>query len=326
MWFVCADVFVHVNMYICFCCDTHTNTIVIRIYKGLAGIAVMLLSMVLNMRFSKIFFRLRQATAMYTDDRVKTISEVLRSMLSVKAFAWETPFSKSVVQSRASEAHHIRLAQLMSAVNNALYTSAPMLATFCTFTVYWDLQKELTLGTVLTIMALYQVLRTSIGKKFTRFIENAPEAHAALGRLQTFLCLDEHSNGAGFRDLTQEDSHIKTHGAHTSDHTHGDSHRKTQDTHTSDHTDKKTVLSMQSATFEWTTVRQRQSMAIEHTNTQKSNRKSRTSAIQAQDEHTHKHSASSVDVNRIQGRTIALQDITLDLAEGELLVIAGEVR
>ena len=60
-----------------------------------------------------------------------------------------------------------------------------------TFLVCWYTGKELKLSTVLQTVALLQVLRTSVGKKFVRFMEAFPEAHSAVQRLQEFLLLPE---------------------------------------------------------------------------------------------------------------------------------------
>eukprot|EP00038_Savillea_parva_P031360 m.85584 g.85584 ORF g.85584 m.85584 type:complete len:1326 (-) comp9635_c0_seq3:82-4059(-) len=161
---------------------------------GFAGIGVMLATMCLNMRFSKGIFRFRKIVTDCTSSRTNVITEVLSSMLSVKAFGWERPFTEKVHAERRREAQNIRIIQLMKSVNATLFSVAPMLASFTTFAVYWRLGNRLSLGRVLTVLALYQVLRTVIGGKFVRFVENYPEAHAAMFRFQDFLRLPEFSH------------------------------------------------------------------------------------------------------------------------------------
>jgi ABC-type bacteriocin/lantibiotic exporter with double-glycine peptidase domain len=151
----------------------------------------MLVSMMIAIKFGKAFFRLRKKTAVVTDSRIKTITEVLTGMLSVKAFCWEEPFIEKITATRKAEAGHIRQSQTMSGINLSLSQAAPALSTMVTFLVSWQVGNALVLSQVLTVMALLQVLRTSIGKKFVRFMEAFPEAHAAVLRMQAFLLLPE---------------------------------------------------------------------------------------------------------------------------------------
>lgn len=129
--------------------------------------------------------------AVLTDFRIKTITEVLSGMLSVKAFCWEQPFITKISGARKDEAKNIRKSQAMSGVNLTLQVAAPALSSMVTFLVCWHSGKELKLSTVLQTVALLQVLRTSVGKKFVRFMEAFPEAHSAVHRLQEFLLLPE---------------------------------------------------------------------------------------------------------------------------------------
>ena len=158
---------------------------------GLSGIGVMMLSMVVAISFGKSFYNLREKTAVLTDFRIKTITEVLSGMLSVKAFCWEQPFISKISGARKDEAKNIRKSQFMSGVNLTLQVAAPALSSMVTFLVCWSSGKELKLSTVLQTVALLQVLRTSVGKKFVRFMEAFPEAHSAVQRLQEFLLLPE---------------------------------------------------------------------------------------------------------------------------------------
>jgi hypothetical protein len=77
----------------------------------------MLASMLLNMRFSKEIFHFRQQVSDCTSSRTNIITEVLRSMLSVKAFGWESPFTRKVHAERGREAWKIRVVQAMKAVS-----------------------------------------------------------------------------------------------------------------------------------------------------------------------------------------------------------------
>ena len=52
------------------------------------------------MLLGKIFSRLRLQTAEKTDDRIRTMNEILSGMNVIKMYTWEKPFAKLVEMSR----------------------------------------------------------------------------------------------------------------------------------------------------------------------------------------------------------------------------------
>lgn len=157
----------------------------------LAGTVVTLLVVLIQLRFSKVLFAVRQRTAKATDARVRAITEIFAGMMTVKAFNWETPFIDSVKQLRASEATHILLGQRIKGINLAIFFAAPALTSMITFIVFWALDNRMEIGTIYSVMALLNALRLAIGKKFTRAMETAPEALVAIERIQSFLNVRE---------------------------------------------------------------------------------------------------------------------------------------
>ena len=101
---------------------------------GLAGIAVIMCSMGISMAFSKQIFRLRELITGFTSSRTNVITEVLRSMLSVKAFGWERPFTDKVRAPRARDpSFSLRLAADPVVPSCPLHIRAPVyLQCLCT--------------------------------------------------------------------------------------------------------------------------------------------------------------------------------------------------
>jgi hypothetical protein len=60
---------------------------------AVAGVGTTMLLIPIQVRLGRHFARNRSNTARHTDERVKVMGDVLSSMASVKAFAWEGPFS-----------------------------------------------------------------------------------------------------------------------------------------------------------------------------------------------------------------------------------------
>lgn len=78
----------------------------------LAGCTVTLVVVLTQVKFSGILHRVRQRTAKATDLRVRSISEILSGVMTVKSFNWEKPFVKTVAELRAAEATHILCGQV----------------------------------------------------------------------------------------------------------------------------------------------------------------------------------------------------------------------
>ena len=75
----------------------------------------------LQMCFAKRFSVLRERTANFTDRRVKLTGELVNGIGTVKTFGWEQPYIERVGHIRTSERHSILRAQIMRAVNLAIY-------------------------------------------------------------------------------------------------------------------------------------------------------------------------------------------------------------
>jgi len=48
----------------------------------------------------KVFSKLRGATAIKTDSRIRVMNEIVNAMRVIKMYAWEIPFSELVKQAR----------------------------------------------------------------------------------------------------------------------------------------------------------------------------------------------------------------------------------
>ena len=75
-------------------------TVVILCYfvgpSCLAGFAFLILFIALQGLFSRVFSKLRLETAKKTDERIRTMNEVLSGMRAIKMYTWEKPFAKLV--------------------------------------------------------------------------------------------------------------------------------------------------------------------------------------------------------------------------------------
>eukprot|EP00941_MAST-03F_sp_MAST-3F-sp1_P004878 g4878.t1 len=146
----------------------------------------------IQLYFSKRFGYRRKVTASHTDKRVLITSEVFAGILSVKASAWEIPFVKMIDFIRRKETSSIFKSMSMKAINAAINFSTPYVAMLIAFTVYTTVEDDdLTVERIFSTMALVHVLRISLGKNLSAWLESFPECLAAVGRIRSFLLLPE---------------------------------------------------------------------------------------------------------------------------------------
>eukprot|EP00756_Hemistasia_phaeocysticola_P028921 Hpha_TRINITY_DN16199_c4_g4::TRINITY_DN16199_c4_g4_i1::g.7307::m.7307/K05673/ABCC4; ATP-binding cassette, subfamily C (CFTR/MRP), member 4 len=160
-----------------------------------AGISVLLLTILGQVRSGPYLAKIRKITAGRTDKRVRVLQQVLSAVLTVKAFAWELPFAGRIAELRKDEANSIFRSQCVKAANLSLSFAGPVMTSLVTFAVYWAQGNELKPEVIYPTVGLFQVIRMSLGKKFSRFCETFPEMHVAVQRLQGFLMLEDVSRG-----------------------------------------------------------------------------------------------------------------------------------
>lgn len=81
-------------------------------------------------------FKGRQQAQVFTDERIKTISELLSGIRIVKFFAWEKPILTNVATSRKRELGKVRKLLSIRAANQAIAMSIPLLSSVLVFAVY----------------------------------------------------------------------------------------------------------------------------------------------------------------------------------------------
>jgi ABC-type multidrug transport system fused ATPase/permease subunit len=162
---------------------------ILNVYAGLAGVGITLFFIPIQVFVAKLFAQVRGRTAGQTDKRIRQISETVDGIGSVKAYGWELPFFELIGALRDAECRTIRKSQLLRSFNQSLYFCVPPLAGFAAFVVFWSTGGELTLPRVFSTISLLQVLRTSVGRMWTRAMETGSEAVASSARVDQFLRL-----------------------------------------------------------------------------------------------------------------------------------------
>ncbi|XP_027412882.1 multidrug resistance-associated protein 4-like [Bos indicus x Bos taurus] len=157
----------------------------------LAGMAVLIFLLLLQSCFGMWFSSLRSKTAALTDDRIRTMSEFISGIKSVKLYAWEKSLIDLITRLRRKEISKILQSSYLRGMNLASFFAVTKIMIFVTFVTNVVLEKVITASQVFVVVMLYEALRFTSTLYFPMAIEKVSEAIISIQRIKNFLLLDE---------------------------------------------------------------------------------------------------------------------------------------
>uniref|UniRef100_A0AAA9T4V8 Uncharacterized protein n=1 Tax=Bos taurus TaxID=9913 RepID=A0AAA9T4V8_BOVIN len=141
----------------------------------LAGMAVLIILLFLQSYFGKLFSSLRSETAALTDKRIRTMSEVITGIRTIKM----------------NEISKILKSSYLRGLNLASFFTVSKIMIFVTFITNELLDNRITASQVFVVVMLFEALRFSSSLYFPMAIEKVSEAVISIQRIKNFLSLDE---------------------------------------------------------------------------------------------------------------------------------------
>uniref|UniRef100_A0A8C7QZ85 Cystic fibrosis transmembrane conductance regulator n=1 Tax=Oncorhynchus mykiss TaxID=8022 RepID=A0A8C7QZ85_ONCMY len=174
----------------------------------LAGMAVLVILMPTQTMFGRLFSKFRSKTAALTDNRIRTMNEVVSGIRIIKMYAWEKPFSALVNEVRRKEISKIMSSSYLRGLNMASFFAASKIIVFITFTIYVLLGNTISASRVFVTVSLYSAVRLTVTLFFPSAVEKLSETRISVRRIKTFLLLDEivKSNHGFLQEEKQEPS------------------------------------------------------------------------------------------------------------------------
>ncbi|XP_028291453.1 ATP-binding cassette sub-family C member 4 isoform X2 [Gouania willdenowi] len=157
----------------------------------LAGMAVFSILMPVQTMFGRLFSTLRNETATLTDERIRTMNEVISGIRVIKMYGWEKPFGALVDEIRRKEISKIMKSSYLRALNMASFFVAGKIIVFITICVYVLTGNKLSASRVFVAVALYGAVRLTITLFFPYAIEKLSECLISIRRIENFLLLNE---------------------------------------------------------------------------------------------------------------------------------------
>ncbi|XP_069457987.1 ATP-binding cassette sub-family C member 4-like isoform X1 [Ovis canadensis] len=159
--------------------------------SSLAGMALLIIFMLLQSFSGKLFLSLRSKTAAFTDTRLRAMNEVITGIRTIKMYAWEKSFAELITRLRRKEISKILRSSYLDGMNLIFFDTASKVILFVTFTTYVLLGNMITVNQVFLAITLYQVVQFTGILLFPIAIENIAETIASVRRIKNFLLLDE---------------------------------------------------------------------------------------------------------------------------------------
>ncbi|KAB0345155.1 hypothetical protein FD754_022081 [Muntiacus muntjak] len=150
----------------------------------LAGMAVLIILLLLQSCFGMLFSSLRSKMAAVTDDRIRTMSEVVTGIKTIKMYAWEKSFIELITRLRRKEISKILKSSYLRGVNLASFFAVSKIMIFVTFITNELLDNLITASQVFVVVALFEALRFSSTLYFPLAIEKVSEAVVSIRRMK----------------------------------------------------------------------------------------------------------------------------------------------
>ncbi|KAM9674301.1 ATP-binding cassette sub-family C member 4-like [Dama dama] len=157
----------------------------------LAGMAVLIILLLLQSCIGKLFSSLRNKTAVLTDERIRTMSEVITGIRIIKMYAWEKSFIDLIARLRRKEISKILRSSYLRGMNLTSFFTVSKIMIFATFITNVLLDNVMAASQVFTVVTLYEALRFTSTLYFPMAIEKVSEAVVCIQRIKNFLLLDE---------------------------------------------------------------------------------------------------------------------------------------
>uniref|UniRef100_A0A8C8MFZ8 Cystic fibrosis transmembrane conductance regulator n=1 Tax=Oncorhynchus tshawytscha TaxID=74940 RepID=A0A8C8MFZ8_ONCTS len=157
----------------------------------LAGMAVLVILMPTQTMFGRLFSKFRSKTAALTDNRIRTMNEVVSGIRIIKMYAWEKPFSALVNDVRRKEISKIMSSSYLRGLNMASFFAASKIIVFITFTVYVLLGNTISASRVFVAVSLYGAVRLTVTLFFPSAIEKLSETRISVRRIKVQNTCDQ---------------------------------------------------------------------------------------------------------------------------------------
>lgn len=167
---------------------------------AVAGVACLLLQTVpVQTRLSRLSAKLRMKVAQRTDKRVSIMAELIQGIQVIKMYAWEIPFQKIVAEARRLEIKQIRYASYIRAVYFSTMIFTERLTLLVTLLACVLLSKPITADIVFSSAQYFNILQLTAAIFYPLAVSLMAEGLVSIKRVESYLLQEEQEeNGNKF--------------------------------------------------------------------------------------------------------------------------------
>jgi len=160
------------------------------LFSAMVGLSVLILASPIQARILDLTRKIRDRAMIFTDQRVKQLSEVLYGIKLVKLYAWERAFSTRLGNTRIQELVEIRKAMVLLAFNSTIVGSLPIILSAATFATFALSGRTLDAALIFPAIALFNVLRPPL-IILPNLLTALAQVYASVSRIEAFLMAEE---------------------------------------------------------------------------------------------------------------------------------------
>ncbi|KAK7967839.1 ATP-dependent bile acid permease [Apiospora aurea] len=156
-------------------------------WSGVLGVLLMVAQLPVNILISKRLAAVQGKLLSASDARIQASDGLIRTIKSIKYYAWEFPFREQVREKRGAELNKLRTRFIWWSTSLTVFSSLPFLSTLVTFflyTVVW--RNRLETSVAFPALATFAVLRIPLNR-LADSITFLIQAHKSLIRVERFL-------------------------------------------------------------------------------------------------------------------------------------------
>ena len=130
--------------------------------SGVIGLIVTIFHLPLILYFGKMFGKIRFATALIGDSRMKMITNLIEGIRIVKLYGWESPYLEVLFKVRDNEMKQHKKKALISSTNKSFNSGSLGLILFVTFSIYVALGNKLDPSTAFSSISILIVSNSTV--------------------------------------------------------------------------------------------------------------------------------------------------------------------
>uniref|UniRef100_UPI0037E82233 ATP-binding cassette sub-family C member 12-like isoform X2 n=1 Tax=Semicossyphus pulcher TaxID=241346 RepID=UPI0037E82233 len=157
-------------------------------YTALTGACIYIIFIPLQFVLAKFINMFRWKAILITDNRVRTMNEILNNIKLIKMYAWEDSFEKKVADLRNKERKQLQRVNYVQNMNTSITGIIPTIATVLTFIVHTLLGLSLKTSDAFTTIAIFNSMRFCLAL-LPMSVKAMAEAAVSLTRFRKILLI-----------------------------------------------------------------------------------------------------------------------------------------